>query len=195
MVDSGKLAKGGSTTDVDYLSLVHFDNIGNLEFYSYCLNEGMRYQPPVLLTSTISFTKDCTLDWLKVREGDCLFIDIDRIHHHPNAWREPERFIPDRFNSKSKYFLTPAGKPRNPFSFMPFLGGQRICLGKTFVDTASKLIVPTLLTHFEMEFVDGVDPEKYELPPNNLTCTYIVKNDIRITPANRVYKHNPANLC
>jgi cytochrome P450 len=168
----GKLAEGGTTADVDYLSLVNFENIGNLEFYSSCFNEGMRYQPAVLLTSTISFTKDCTLDWLKVREGDCFFIDIGRIHHNPTEWREPDRFIPDRFDSKSKYFLTPAGKPRNPFSFMPFLGGQRICIGKTFIDSASKIIVPTLLTHFDMDFIDGIDPEKFQLPPNSMSSTF-----------------------
>jgi len=43
LVDAGKLAKGGSTADVDYLSLINFENIGNLEFYSHCLNEGLRY--------------------------------------------------------------------------------------------------------------------------------------------------------
>jgi len=55
------------------------------------------------------------------------------------------------------------------------------------------MIVPTLLTHFDMDFVDGVDPEKYQLPPNSMTSTFIVKNDICITPVTRIYKHNPAN--
>ena len=51
-------------------------------------------------------------------------------------------------------------------AFSPFLGGKRICLGKTFVETISKIVGPTLLGHFDYEFVD----KKYlkEKPQNSL---------------------------
>jgi hypothetical protein len=39
-------------------------------------------------------------------------------------------------------------------SFGPFLGGKRICLGKTFVESVSKIIGPTLLASLDFEFVD-----------------------------------------
>lgn len=39
-------------------------------------------------------------------------------------------------------------------SFSPFLGGKRICLGKTFAEMVSKLIGPTMLNEFDYEFVD-----------------------------------------
>jgi cytochrome P450 len=51
-------------------------------------------------------------------------------------------------------------------SFGPFLGGKRICLGKTFVETMSKIIGPTIFAHFDFEFVD----KKYMQykPDNNM---------------------------
>jgi cytochrome P450 len=58
-------------------------------------------------------------------------------------------FIPERFDPESKYYLTPDGKKRNPFSFSPFLGGVRICLGKTFVEEVSKVTLPNLLQKFD----------------------------------------------
>jgi cytochrome P450 len=39
-------------------------------------------------------------------------------------------------------------------SFGPFLGGKRICLGKTFAELVSKLIGTTLLIEFDYEFLD-----------------------------------------
>jgi cytochrome P450 len=67
-------------------------------------------------------------------------------------------------------FLTPEGKKRNPYSFSPFLGGKRICIGKTFVETVSKIVLPTLWSNFNFAFTPNIDPKSYEMPANNLTC-------------------------
>ena len=84
-------------------------------------------------------------------------------------WIDPERFIPERFDASSRYFLTPGGKKRNPYSFSPFLGGSRICIGKTFIEVVSKLTLPTLLSHFEFEFIEGIDKETVQFMHNNMT--------------------------
>jgi cytochrome P450 len=76
------------------------------------------------------------------------------------------KYIPDRFNPESPYFLTPDKKKRHPMSFGPFLGGKRICLGKTFVETISKIVGPTILANFEFEFLDKAHYEKK--PSNNM---------------------------
>jgi len=55
------------------------------------------------------------------------------LAHNPDEWFEPSKYIPERFNPSSKYYLTPSGTKRNPYSFSPFLGGNRVCMGKPFV--------------------------------------------------------------
>jgi len=50
--------------------------------------------------------------------------------------------------------LTPAGNKRHPMSFGPFLGGKRVCLGKTFADMVSKVVAPNIINAFDFEFVD-----------------------------------------
>jgi cytochrome P450 len=53
-------------------------------------------------------------------------------------------------------------------SFGPFLGGKRICLGKTFVETISKIVGPTVLHNFDFEFSNK---EHYtKRPENNTMC-------------------------
>lgn len=96
----------------------------------------------------------------------------------PKEWFEPEHFIPERFDENHPYYLTPSGKKRNPYSFAPFLGGQRICIGKTFVDQTSKLSVSTILTHFDLEAL--VDVDKIEAPDNNLTSTFNPTFNVKI---------------
>jgi cytochrome P450 len=108
-------------------------------------------------------------------------IDIHRLANNPLEWIEPEKFIPERFDPKSPFFLTPAGKARNPYSFSPFLGGHRICIGKTFVENVSKLVVPSLLYHFDFDLLDGVDKESFEMPNNHMANLKQEKIDLLLT--------------
>lgn len=119
------LVNRGKTKDcnVNVLDLINFDNSGDLEYYSNCHSESLRMQPPVFFSSSIMMMRDCQCDYINLRKGDCISFDIFRLHTNPAEWQEPEKFIPDRFDFKSPYFLTPSGKHRNPFSFLPFLGG------------------------------------------------------------------------
>ena len=74
------------------------------------------------------------------------------LHHREDIWIEHDKFIPQRFDPKSKYYLTPKGEKRPHYAFSPFLGGMRICLGKTFIEVVSKFVGPTLLANFDFEF-------------------------------------------
>jgi cytochrome P450 len=92
------------------------------------------------------------------------------LQRRADQWIEPEEFIPDRFDPESKYYLTPSGKKRHPMSFGPFLGGKRICLGKTFVESVSKIIGPTLLASLDFEFLDKTAVLKK--PANNMMSNH-----------------------
>ena len=68
---------------------------------------------------------------------------------------EHDKFIPERFDPKNdEYYLTPDGKPRHIMSYIPFLGGKRVCVGKTFAESVFKFAVPIMLNTFKFDFVD-----------------------------------------
>ena len=144
---------------MDVLSLINYENNSDLQFYGMCFNESLRMMPPVFISSTVRMSETVQAGKLLIRKGDAIVIHMGRMQNHPSEWQQPEKFIPERFDPQSKFFLTPSGKKRNTYSFSPFLGGQRICVGKTFIEVVSKLTVPTLLSHFEFAFQDGVDRE------------------------------------
>lgn len=106
-------------------------------------------------------------------------MDMYYLHHNREEWIQPEIFNPERFNPESPFYLTPAGKKRHAMSFSPFLGGKRICLGKTFAETVSKVVGPTLIYNFDMEFVD----KKFykEKPANHLVIQREPVVDVKVT--------------
>ena len=110
---------------------------------------------------------------------------MSEMHKNPKEWQKPFEFIPERFDSNSEYFKRPDGTPRNPLAFMPFLGGKRICLGKTFAETTLKLVLPLYFYHFDFEFVNKEDKENrphYEIGGEQIKqipVYFITKNKVK----------------
>ena len=167
-VDSGSAVKG---SERNLLNLLNYENCGDLQLYSSCFNESLRMMPPVQYSSSVRMSEDVQCEKLKIRKGDIIAIMMNNLCNDPEEWIQPERFIPERFDDKSRFFLTPKGTRRNPYSFSPFLGGSRICIGKTFIEVVSKLTVPTLLSNFKIEFVDEVDRESVPYMHNNMVAS------------------------
>ncbi len=52
-------------------------------------------------------------------------------------------------------------------SFIPFLAGKRVCVGKTFAENSFKVVMPLILKAFNR--IEFVNPEHYkEKPLNNI---------------------------
>ncbi len=135
--------------------------------------ESLRIEPPVTFSTYCMMSEDTQVGKYMFKEGTSFIINMMDIQHNPQEWIEPEKYIPERFDPESKYYLTPGGKKRHPMSFSPFLGGKRVCLGKTFADMVSRVIAPSILYNFDFEFVDEV--HQTSKPLNNVNLTYLPK--------------------
>jgi cytochrome P450 len=69
-------------------------------------------------------------------------------HRIPEVFPEPEAFIPERFTRERK-----AALPRG--AYVPFGGGQRICIGKRFGQTEVKLVATMLLQRLRLDALPG----------------------------------------
>lgn len=150
--------------DFDLSDALNYENVNELKYYSMCFSESLRILPPVTYSSSSLMTEELNLGKYKIRANQEFLIDIHFLHRNPKQWIEPDKFIPERFDPKSKYFLTPDGKKRHPMVFTPFLGGKRICIGKTFAETVSKIVGPSLLWAFDFKFVEGYGKKEVSLP-------------------------------
>lgn len=99
-----------------------------------------------------------------MRKGDLFLNNIYAYHHDPDQWIEHDKFIPERFDSDSRYFKRPNGEKRHPLTFCPFLGGKRACIGKTFAEVLVRYTIPLIYYHMDFEFYDPamkLDKPKY----------------------------------
>ena len=69
-------------------------------------------------------------------------------HRIPEVFPDPEAFIPERFTRERK-----AALPRG--AYVPFGGGQRICIGKRFGQTEVKLVATMLLQRLRLDALPG----------------------------------------
>jgi cytochrome P450 len=69
-------------------------------------------------------------------------------HRIPEVFPDPEAFIPERFSKERK-----AALPRG--AYVPFGGGQRICIGKRFGQTEVKVVATMLLRRLRLDLLPG----------------------------------------
>jgi cytochrome P450 len=70
------------------------------------------------------------------------------VHHLPEFFPEPDKFIPERW--------TPEEKEKRPkFSYFPFGGGPRQCIGEGFAWVEGVLILATLGRKWNLRLVPG----------------------------------------
>jgi len=85
-------------------------------------------------------------------------IPIYLLHRHPQYWTEPDSFKPERWlgtDENSRKF--------RPFSYLPFSGGPRSCIGQRFAMWEAKFILASIIREFEMEFSPSFDDANLKL--------------------------------
>jgi cytochrome P450 family 110 len=71
----------------------------------------------------------------------CIYL----VHRRPDLWRDPERFMPERF----------LGAPPSPHAFFPFGGGPRRCIGAALAGHGMKIVLGRVLARCELAAVAG----------------------------------------
>jgi len=76
------------------------------------------------------------------------------MHRHPAFWEEPERFEPERFAPERS-----AARPA--YTYFPFGGGPRMCIGNHFAMMEAQLILATVAQRSRLRLVPGhqVEPQ------------------------------------
>ncbi|WP_217592056.1 cytochrome P450 [Cohnella sp. GbtcB17] len=110
-----RVLQGEAPTDADYMKLTYTQNV---------LWEAMRLRSPSFFTGR-SAINDVELGPIKIKKGQSVLFSPYAIHHNPAYFPNPESFIPERF--EDDYV-----KRIPQFSYIPFGGGPRGCIGNHF---------------------------------------------------------------
>lgn len=129
------------------------EDMKKLKYTTRVINESLRLypQPPVLIRRSL---EDDMLGEYPVQRGEDIFISVWNLHHCPKRWEEAERFNPERW---------PLDGP-NPtetnqdFSYLPFGGGPRKCVGDMFATFENIVAVSMLVRQFHFQMALGAPP-------------------------------------
>lgn len=137
-------------------SAISFETLKRCEYLRHVINETLRLYPTV--PGNVRFaTKDTSLPRGGGKNGDkpvflaknsVVVYSVYTTHRNPNIWGpDADKFRPERWMSPV------AGS--HSWSFLPFNGGPRICLGQQFALTEASYVIVRLLQTFRD--IDG-DP-------------------------------------
>ena len=123
------------------------EDIPKLQYTENVLRESMRLYPPVW-TMGRYVENDYHVGEYTIPAGSSILMSQYVMHHDPRYYEEPEQFNPDRWTAKFKTDL-----PR--FSYFPFGGGIRACVGEPFAWMEGILIIATIAQKWTMHLVPG----------------------------------------
>jgi cytochrome P450 len=151
-VEEKLLAELGTVLDSNRAPTV--DDIPKLKITEKILRESMRLYPPVWSMGR-SVGNDYTLGEYMVPAGSTIMMSQYVMHRDPRYYNEPDRFDPERWSSEAM-----SSHPR--FSYFPFGGGIRACIGEPFAWMEGILVLATIGRHWKMRLVPG---HRVELDP------------------------------
>lgn len=130
------------------------EKVDDFNFTRNCFYESLRCDPPTTVSGAACFMEDVKIGKVVFPKNLGFVLCIFMMHMDASEWVYPTSFIPDRFDSTSPYFLRPDNTKRSSLSFNPFLGGKRVCLGKSFAEIAIRNTVPLLFHHIDFELAE-----------------------------------------
>jgi cytochrome P450 len=124
-----------------------FDDVSQLTLTRAIIDESLRLYPPVHVFSRQALGKD-EVSGVSVPKGSFMTISSYVLHRHKLLWENPDAFHPDRF-------LPGRSEKINPFSYIPFGAGPRICMGKHFGLMEAVLLLALFAQRFDFKLRPG----------------------------------------
>ncbi len=122
-------------------------DLPNLRYTEMVFAESMRLFPPAWAMGRKS-TAPVTLGPYRFPPGVNFFFSQYVIQRSPAFWDEPEVFRPERHTPENK-----AGRSR--FTYFPFGGGRRQCIGESFAWMEGVLSLATIAQRWRLQLLPG----------------------------------------
>ena len=129
------------------------EDLSKLTYTRMVIEESMRLYPPVHTIGREALADD-TLAGRRVPKGSAVLIAPWVLHRHRKLWHDPGRFDPERFSA-----VQSAARAR--FSYLPFGGGRRICIGAAFAVAEATILLATVAQRYRLRLAPGhpVEPQ------------------------------------
>ena len=133
--------------------------------------ETMRLYPPAWTIERNALADD-EVGGVRIPAGGLVATPPYLVHRHPEFWPDPAGFDPHRFLPDRAAPGLPgpddgdqAGHPRHRYAYIPFGGGRRACIGASFAELETALVLAAVARRYRLELtVRGIP-----VPSANIT--------------------------
>ncbi len=125
------------------------EDVDRLPYTRQVIAEAMRLYPPAWVQGREA-TQDVSINGTEVKKGRTIFISQWVTHRDPRWWSNPDAFDPDRFDA-NRLAASVDGSPRPRWSYYPFGGGSRSCVGEAFAWAEMVIVLATLTRRWRFE--------------------------------------------
>lgn len=122
-------------------------DFARLPYTEMVFAESMRLYPPAWGIGRMVI-RDYDLGRYELAPGSIVLLSPFVVHRDPRWFSEPERFDPERWRPEEK-----ALRPK--FSYLPFGGGARVCIGEHFAWLEGVLLLATIGQKWRFRLVPG----------------------------------------
>jgi cytochrome P450 len=126
---------------------LQFDDLPKMEVTTQVIDEALRLYPPFWMVDRMALEDD-EAGGVAIPKGSTIIVFIHGVHHSPRYWDSPEEFRPERFTREQKKRLT-------PFTYLPFGGGPKGCIGGNYAMMQMILILTSLVSRYDFEIAPG----------------------------------------
>jgi cytochrome P450 len=141
-------------------------SIRGLHYLKQVIDESMRCFPPAWIMGRKTIEPD-VIDGYEIPAGTNVIMPIYVVHHDASIWENPDEFKPERFAIENL-------KEKHKYSFFPFGGGPRLCIGNNFAIQEMQVCLAMILQKFKVEVDESFVPELNPLvtlrPKNTLSA-------------------------
>lgn len=132
------------------------EQLKQMTYLEQVMREVLRLVPPVG-GGFRRVIKACEFGGYEIPKGWSVLYEINQTHQDTSVYPEPDRFDPDRFSSERS-------TNAKPFSYVPFGGGLRECLGKEFARLEMKLFAARMVRECEWDLLPDQDLNLIRVP-------------------------------
>jgi cytochrome P450 len=122
-------------------------HVAQLGYTEQVIKETLRLYPPIHLGARTAI-EDVEYQGYVIPAGTRVLYSIYLTHRDKREWPEPDRFDPERFRPEKIRGLS-------PYTYLPFGGGPRNCMGMAFAQVEAKVVLARVLQRYDLAYVRG----------------------------------------
>lgn len=146
------------------------NGIAKLPYLNAIVSETLRIYPIAINGFFRTVLEPLEIAGYSIPKETIAYISIYLAHHRESVYPEPEKFKPERFLERQF----------SPYEFLPFGGGDRLCLGWALAQYEIKLALVTILKTMKLELTEQklLKPVRHGvamIPPKDLKMRLLQK--------------------